>query len=79
LIQILESLIVLNPYFRKSAQECLSSKLFDPFRKEGMEKSAPEKLIFETDQEDAFDYVTRKSDKFDKNDILALIDKEIVF
>ena len=44
-----------------------------------MEKSAPEKIILETDQEDSFDYVTRKSNKFDKNDILALINKEMEF
>ena len=42
-----------------------------------MEKSAPEKLSLETDQEDSFDYVKRKSSKFSKNDIVALIEHEV--
>jgi len=77
LIDLLESLIVLNPYFRKSAQECLHNKIFDSLRNGAMEKSAPEKLSLETDQDDSFDYVARKSSKFSKNDLLALIEHEV--
>ena len=53
-----------NPYFRVSAKEALSNKYFDDIRIQMNEVSAPYKLKFDIDADDAFDYDSGKSFKF---------------
>lgn len=46
-----------NPYFRATAKECLSSKLFDNIRVAGLEASAPFKINIDIDRNEyKFDY-----------------------
>ena len=64
LVNILEQLVQVNPYFRLSANECLKDPLFDDIRSAQLEKSCNVKLLLEVDQEGAFDYNEGKSMKF---------------
>jgi hypothetical protein len=40
LVNLLEQMLQVNPYFRLSAAECLKNSVFDPIRCKEMEKSA---------------------------------------
>ena len=61
---ILKSMLEFNPYFRVSAKEALGNKYFDDIRIPMNEGTAPYKLKFDIDTDDAFDYDTGKSLKY---------------
>jgi len=44
LVNLLDGLLQVNPYFRPSAAECLKNTIFDSIRCKEMEKSAKNKL-----------------------------------
>ena len=58
IVEIFESMIEFNPFFRKSASEYLKHDIFDPVRKEELELLAPFKIKLEVDNEETFDYKT---------------------
>ena len=76
MIDMLCSLIKLNPYFRKSASEIIKDSIFDDLRLPMMEKSAPFKLRLEVDQDDAFDFEKGISLKYDMNDYRTIVECE---
>ena len=65
LIALLESLLLVNPYYRFSATESIKSKIFDQCRIKAQEASAPQKFILDIDRDDAFNYEIGKSEKYD--------------
>ena len=56
LLFILDSVIQFNPYYRKSASECLKIAYFDDIRDEEKEIHKLEKVMLDIDQDEAFDY-----------------------
>ena len=74
--QILKDLLQLNPYFRKTASECLQNPIFDDIRNLNQEKNPKGKLKLSVDQDEAFDYETGKSTKYTKADFLNIIRNE---
>lgn len=57
MLQLLTDMLEFNPYFRPTAKECLSSKLFDSIRVAGLEASAPFKINIDVDRNEyKFDY-----------------------
>lgn len=50
-----------NPYFRPTAKELLKSDYFDDVRKPNLEGLAPEKLLLDTDTDQAFDHEAMES------------------
>lgn len=77
LTSILTSLIQINPFFRKSANECLRESIFDDIRDRTLERSPHVKVMLEIDQDDAFDYKNCVSLKYQLKDCIAMIDKEV--
>ena len=73
---ILKDLLQLNPYFRKTASECLQNPIFDDIRNPNQEKNPKGQLKLEVDQDEAFDYETGKSTKYTKADFLNIIRNE---
>ena len=57
LVDLLEDLISINPYFRPTARECLANPIFNYLSsKEVSTKSCGEKVRLDIDQDSAFDY-----------------------
>jgi serine/threonine protein kinase len=65
LVEILHSLIQINPFFRPTAKECLKNPIFDHIRNPKLEKtSVTNKIKLDIDQDDAFDYASGVSTKY---------------
>ena len=79
LIDLLKSLIQLNPYFRKSAGECLKNQVFDEIRQPQNECSAPSKIKILVDKDEAFNYATGKSELYTHDDFMKMLDDEIEY
>lgn len=73
----MDSLIQVNPFFRPTAFELLKNPIFDSFRDKHNEYCPFEKLITPIDNDDAFNYVSGKSDIFKINDYLKMIEFEV--
>ena len=65
-----------NPFFRQSANEMLHDHVFAAVSSLISAFQAKEKIHLDVDLDDAFDYETGKSLKFEKIDILSMILKE---
>ena len=76
-MEILESLIQVNPFFRPTAFELLKNPIFDPFRDKHKEYCPFEKLMTPVDSDEAFDYVNGKSHIFKTQDYLKMIEYEV--
>jgi hypothetical protein len=75
---MLKSLVQINPFFRPTAKEVLKSTIFDHIRNPKLEKtSVSYKIKLDIDHDDAFDYATGVSTKYQKDDYLNIILKEI--
>ena len=75
-VQTLHSMLEFNPFFRKSAGELLSSKVFAGVRSKEMEKPASEKIELDIDKLGAFDY--RLGDiKYNMADLKQMVAKEV--
>lgn len=73
LLDILQWLLRLNPYFRCSASELLKNPIFDKVRNPILEKSAPFKIKLSIDKDEAFDYENGNSPIFSLKDYQAMI------
>ena len=54
--EIMKNLLMINPYFRWSASECLAHPIFDELRVKDLEIIASKDIKLATDQDGAFDY-----------------------
>ena len=77
LVEILESLIQINPFFRPTAFELLKNNIFDQFRDKRNEYCPFEKLMMPIDQDEAYNYTTGKSDIYQIEDFLKMIELEV--
>lgn len=68
LVDLLQSMLEFNPYFRFSAQECLKNKIFDKVRVLQLEKPAPSKIKLKIYEENVYDYEKCKPLKYSVND-----------
>ena len=73
---LLERQLEFNPYFRCSASESLQSPFFADIKVDQLEMSAPYKLKLDIDDVDSFNYITCKSDKFNKQAYIKMVIKE---
>ena len=73
LLDVLQWLLRLNPYFRCSASELLKNPIFNKVRNPNLEKSAPFKIKLSIDKDEAFDYETGSSPQFKLKDYQAMI------
>ena len=76
LVEILESLLSLNPYFRMTASECLEKKVFDtcrnPYKEEVLQEMKKARLTsvtknhieLEIDKLNSIDYTKQGKDKY---------------
>ena len=64
LIEIVDKLLNLNPFFRESAAELIKLKVFDEVREKKSEKKASLKIKLDIDQDCAFDYDAGVSHKY---------------
>lgn len=71
-----DDMLKFNPFFRVSASELLKSKVFDDFRINKNEKSAPEKILLEIDKDEAFNYESGKSEKYSFADYRKIVKTE---
>lgn len=46
-------MLQINPYFRPSAKELLSNKIFDKYRRDDLEEPSPFKLTLDIDDKEA--------------------------
>lgn len=72
MIDILDKLLCLNPYFRSSASEAVKWKVFDEFNNK-KKSNAPRKLKLEVDRDDAFDYEKSQSKKYVLKDYKQMV------
>jgi len=77
LVELVDNMLMLNPYFRWSPAECLKSEVFDSIRRPKLEKPAPAKLNLCVDSDDAFDYAQSKSLKYNRKEYLKMLMKEV--
>ena len=73
-MKILSDMLEFNPYFRPTAKECLSNKIFDSIRVPGLESSAPFKINIDVDRNEfEFDYENSgcTGTKFDNSEIVS--------
>jgi hypothetical protein len=71
--------VQINPYFRQTPSEILLMPYFNDLRIPELEKSAPQKLKLEIDQDNGFDYENGVSKQFQKKDYIGIIMKEYHF
>jgi len=71
-----DDILKFNPFFRVSASELLKSKVFDEYRINKNEKSAPEKILLEIDRDESFNYESGKSEKFTFTDYRNIVKTE---
>ena len=78
--EILNNLLLINPYFRWTASECLAHPMFDDIRDSDAEVTSSKKLKLDVDQCDAFNYEEGISKKYKTNDYMQilLIEAEII-
>ena len=62
LLDILESMIQFNPFFRLTTKELLKKKIFDKIRQPLLEKPAPNKISVPIDSDD-FEFVGEKAEE----------------
>lgn len=55
-VELLESMLEFNPYFRASAKDLIRHSWFDDIRNKRVEKGAPFQIHLKCDQMDAYDY-----------------------
>ena len=78
MVELLKSLIQVNPFFRPTAKECLKCPVFDQIREAMKEKTQiSSKIKLDIDHDDAFDYATGASAKYQKDDYLNIVLKEV--
>ena len=69
--EILNNLLLINPYFRWTASECLAHPIFDDIRDySDAEVTSSKKLKLDVDQCDAFNYEEGISEKYKTNDYM---------
>jgi serine/threonine protein kinase len=65
LVELLKSLVQVNPFFRPTAKECLKNPVFDTIREQVKEKTQiTSKIKLEIDHDKAFDYASGVSTVF---------------
>jgi hypothetical protein len=62
-----------DPNKRWTAAECLKSPYFDEIRYQSIEKGAISQLLLDIDRNDAFDYNTAVSKKYQRKDYMEII------
>lgn len=73
LISLLKKLLELNPFYRCSATEAISSNIFNMIRDKKKEKSSPIKLFLEIDNGEDFDYEKGVSKTYNIGDYKKII------
>jgi len=74
---LLKSLLEFNPYFRKSAKECLQNPMFEDLLFNNFDKLKFPKVQLDIDKDDAFDYEKGSSSKYKLKDYLDMILLEV--
>ena len=78
MLELLKSLIQVNPFFRPTAKECLKNPIFDQVREAVKEKTQiSSKIKLDIDHDNAFDYATGVSTLFKQEDYLNIVLKEV--
>ena len=72
-VETLDHLLLINPYFRSSATEAIKWKIFDKVRDKKNEGSAPSKIHLDIDRDEAFDYKKCVSKKYSLKDYKDIV------